>query len=453
MPLDLDGVAALLPDWLPRQRWYAGKGRRVEAYDVAPLAALITGEPALYDAVGRVSYADGEQDHYQLLLSVRSEPGERLEHALLGQVADGWLYDAAHDSGVTGDLLRRLAEPDDVDELAFHRISAEPLKTGLTSLVMPVEQSNTSLTYGDAYVLKLFRRLAPGVNPELEVTWALSELGSRHVVPPLAWMDSRLYGEAVTLGLLQPYLPSATDGWAMATTSVRDLYAEADLHADEVGGDFSGEALRLGRATARVHADLAWALPTSTAGKAELRQLSRRMRDRLTAALPVVPELEKYAEPLEAAFAEVAAESGPVPLQRIHGDYHLGQVLRTDAGWVLLDFEGEPAKPLAERRAPASPLRDVAGMLRSFDYAARHLLAERPREGHLGYRANEWSVRNREAFLAGYVEGGRPDPRDSPVLLQAFELDKAVYEVVYEARHRPTWLPIPLGSIERLVAG
>nr|MBA2699754.1 aminoglycoside phosphotransferase [Nocardioidaceae bacterium] len=230
MPLDLDAVAGLLPDWLPNQRWYAGKGRPVAAYDLMPAATLVDGEPALYAAIVRIGYADGDEDHYQLLLSVRAARGDRLEHALLGPVVGGWLYDGCHDSELTGDLLRRLAAEDDVATLRFHRITAETLETDLISLVMPVEQSNTSLVYGDAYVLKLFRRLAPGTNPELEVTRVLSELGSRHVVPPLAWLESRLAGEPVTLGLLQPYLRSASDGWAMATTSVRDLYAEADLH-------------------------------------------------------------------------------------------------------------------------------------------------------------------------------------------------------------------------------
>ena len=449
--MDLDGVRALLPDWLPRQRWYAGKGRRVAAYDVVLLATLVPGPPTLVDAVARLDFADGESDHYQLLLAVRRDRPDRLEHSLLGPIEDAWLYDGAHDSELTGELVRRIDAGESVGSMRLARIGAEPLDTSLTSLVLPVEQSNTSLCYGDAYFLKLFRRLVAGVNPELEVTRALTEAGSRHVVPPLGWMETALDGEPATLGLLQPFLSSATDGWAMAGASVRDLYAEADLHADEVGGDFAGEAQRLGRATAEVHLDLARALPTAVAGASELVGLAGRMQQRLSAAVDVVPGLEPYADPLAAAFAEVAKLTGPVPVQRIHGDYHLGQVLRTDAGWVLLDFEGEPAKPLAERRALASPLRDVAGMLRSFDYAARHLLTERPRKNHLGYRAAEWSARNRTAFCDGYVQAGGADPGESPVLLRAFELDKAVYEAVYEARNRPTWLPIPLGSIERLM--
>jgi maltokinase len=201
-----------------------------------------------------------------------------------------------------------------------------------------------------------------------------------------------------------------------------------------------------------VHLDLARALDTSVLDAPALSSLADGMRRRLDAACGVVPELREHATALAAAYDVLADLTDPVPVQRIHGDYHLGQVLRTETGWVLLDFEGEPARPLAERRSLESPLRDVAGMLRSFDYAARHLLMEQGAASNLEYRAMEWAERNRQAFLDGYARGSGDDPREHTALLRAFELDKAVYEVVYEARNRPNWLAIPLGSVERLAA-
>ena len=443
----------LLREWLPKQRWYGGKGRsvtQVEPLMVTPLVSAA--ERTVRHVLVRVVAEDGSDDIYQLLIGEHSGVlPEALLHAAVGAGDGLTFYDGVYDHQAVDVLLDLLAEGGARDGLDFSCV--EPIERGLPNRVMSAEQSNTSIVYGDACILKLFRRVQPGSNPDIEVTRALAAAGSAHVARPLAWMEAEVAGDLTTLGLLQVFAKGATEGWAMATASVRDLFAEADLHADEVGGDFAAESERLGAATAEVHALMATSLPTGTAGPEQIAAAVRQLHSRLDDALTVVPELERFADALRSTYDELGARSAPVPVQRVHGDYHLGQVLRTQDGWLLLDFEGEPARPLAERTALMSPLRDVAGMLRSFDYAARHLLAERAGDAQLAYRATEWAERNREAFCDGYAAAAGFDPREESALLRAFELDKAVYEVVYEARNRPSWLPIPLGSIERLAAG
>ena len=438
----------LLAEWMPQQRWFGGKGRNVTDVAEASSALLLDADPQVRLVVVRVAYDDGTAEHYQLLLgSTKDAVEQRLEHAVLGDLDGMLLYDAVHDPVATGALLEHLARGSAVDGLDFTR-DAE-LDPDLPGRVLGAEQSNTSVVFGDALILKLFRRLQPGPNPDIEVTKALADAGSTHVAAPLAWYDGTVEGERTSMGLLQPFLRGASDGWAMATASVRDLFAEADLHADEVGGDFAGESERLGVATGEVHALMRSALPSATVGAEESQATAQQLHERLEAALLVVPELAEHADAMRSVYEEVGARTEPVDVQRVHGDYHLGQVLRTQEGWVLLDFEGEPARPLDERRALMSPLRDVAGMLRSFDYAAQHLLVERP---GLDFRAEEWATRNRDAFCDGYATATGHDPREEPTLLKAFELDKAVYETVYEARNRPTWLRVPLASIDRLTA-
>jgi maltokinase len=445
-----DNLLTHLPDWLPQQRWFGAKGREIQGVSVVAERTLMEGNPTCRHVLVEVDLGE-DKETYQLLVGSRTELPERLVHATIGLSDGDVLYDGVHDNVVTQVVLQLLAEQSDDQGLRFRHLSELEIQTDVTGIVMGAEQSNTSVVFGDDYILKLFRKVSPGVNPDLEITRALAEAGCTSIVPPLAWIEADIAGEATTLAMMQPFLRSASDGWALAVTSVRDLYAEADLHADEVGGDFAGESERLGRATAEVHALLARALPSRNADADECAATAKQMHERLDAAVGVVPRLAPYADDLHAAYDAVGQLSGGVPVQRIHGDLHLGQALRTETGWVIIDFEGEPARPLAERVALMSPLRDVAGMLRSFDYAARHLLAEQPAAAGLEYRAGEWAERNRAAFCDGYAQAHGHDPRDDSVLLRAFELDKAVYEVVYEARNRPTWLPIPLGSIERLL--
>jgi maltokinase len=330
------------------------------------------------------------------------------------------------------------------------RFAAEPdaaIDTGLDSLVLTAEQSNTSLLFGEDAILKVFRRPHPGPNPDLEIPRALHRAGSPHVAPPLGWVETTQGGSPTILAILSAYLRSATDGWLLAATSVRDFYASDAASAAEAGGDFAAEAHRLGEATAEVHRALADTFGTQELPAAANLELAARMQGRLASAVAAVPGLVPHAHKVSAAFTELATLDEPLMVQRIHGDYHLGQAMRTQAGWVLLDFEGEPTVPLAERRARAPALRDVAGMLRSLDYAARNQLPGLADPDRARAAARDWVYRNQGAFCAGYAQAGGTDPGKHAVLLRALTLDKAVYEVMYEASHRPSWLSIPLDSI------
>jgi maltokinase len=443
----------LMADWLLRQRWFAGKDRRIDKISVLIDTELVVGDPALRHIV--VAVRQGQTtDRYQIPLGLRRELPGRLEYAAIGQLDGVHVYDAVHDPDLTRVLLEHMAASTDVGPLSFRSIA--DLDTELDSLASPAEQSNTSLIYGDTYICKLFRRLTPGINPDLELSRGLVRAGSKHIPALYGWISCELDGTVSTLAMLSEFLRTGTDGWQLAGTSVRDLYAEADLHADEVGGDFASESERLGAATAEVHRDLALAFGTSKLSADQVRALAGQMHARLRETCATVPQLAPYASRLGDSFDAFAELEEPLVVQRVHGDYHLGQVMRTETGWMLLDFEGEPAKSLEERRAPAHPLRDVAGMLRSYDYAARHLLisgkAVSSSPEQLESRAQEWADRNRAAFCRGYAQAGGADPAAHEVVLRAFEFDKAVYEVMYEARNRPSWLHIPLGSIAALSA-
>ncbi|REF35365.1 maltokinase [Thermasporomyces composti] len=456
-----------LHEFLGRQRWFAGKGRDFQIEGVHYLSWL--SEPGAWPAVRialvTVRYADGRDvDVYQVPLSYHQEQVDALAHAFVGEwdepdLGRVFVHDALHDKAATrtylGGLLKGATEPD----VTFHRIGPLDVDAELPSLVLTGEQSNTSLVFGEDVLMKVFRRVHHGRNPDIEVHEAFARHGCGNVARMYGWLEGewpdasgqRRRGD---LAMFSDFFRTATDGWALAITSVRDLYAEADLHADEVGGDFAAESHRLGATTAEVHADLARYLPTDVWGPAELQELANTMRARLDDAVEAVPALAPYADGLRRAYDALAATTTPTPVQRIHGDFHLGQTMRTVGGWRIIDFEGEPARPWAERGRLDSPIRDVAAMLRSFDYAAQHLLAghDHPDEHQLAYRATEWAERNRSAFCEGYGEVAGADPRENAVLLRAYETDKAVYEVVYEARTRPDWIGIPLTAVRRLAS-
>ncbi|GAA3841893.1 maltokinase N-terminal cap-like domain-containing protein [Streptomyces chiangmaiensis] len=430
----LPSLSGLLREWLPRQRWFAGKGRPVTDLALLSVTEL---QPVCLHVLIRADHAERPaagpaHDCYQLLLGTEQSPSPRPSPALLGRATEGPLagllvYDALHEPRSSSLLLERLRTSDTTDALHFERDWRVSIPAGLTPRLLEAEQSNSSLVYGDAYILKIFRRVRPGINPDLEVPRALARQGCTRVPAPVAWFRTTSPWDA-TLGVLQPFLRGGADGWTQA------------LEALASAREFTAEAFEMGRATAEVHLALAAAFSVVSQDATESRRLATGMAGRLRDAIHAVPDLLPYASGLRSAFAELATLDTPRPAQRIHGDLHLGQVLRAEQEWHVIDFEGEPARPLPERRRAQSPVRDVAGMLRSFDYAAH---ARRPWHP-------QWALRCREAYCAGYAAESGWDPRAEPALLRAYETDRAVYEVVYEARHRPDWLPVPMAAVARL---
>jgi maltokinase len=452
-------LPALLENWLPQQRWFAAKGRPIASVDVRATTALLTEKDPLLDLViVAVEFSDDSPAQlYQLLVGRRDQPRSDLQYAEIGRLGDHMAYDALWDSEVTDWLLQAVRDGLTVGDVAFVPEPGAELATGYTGRVMGVEQSNTSVSWGEKTILKLFRQLSPGLNPDLELHRALRSVDSTEVAALQGAIEGALDGEPITLAMVQDFAANSADGWKMALASVRDLLAEADLRADEVGGDFAGEASRLGETVAVVHDELRQALGTSERDPADLAANWHRRLVTIAAQCPV---LEEYVDAIGAAYDAVAAVGAAVPTQRVHGDLHLGQTLRTPTGWLVIDFEGEPSASHAERVLPDSAMRDVVGMLFSFNYAAFHQLllsdphspADLSDDPQLVWRANEWCERNRSAFCDGYALRSGLDPREHGALLRAFELDKAVYQVLYETRSRPTWLGIPLAAIRRLTA-
>ena len=463
-------MSGALEQFIGSARWFGGKGREFTVGDVRRFGWLsqpVDGDiPWARIELVTLEYDDGSTELYQVPLAYYTEPQERLEHALVGEWRDEELgpvfaYDALQDRHATALWLRAFHSRQADDELVFHRLEGHDLDMETHSALFSGEQSNSSVRFGEDSLMKVFRKVTPGRNPDIEIHEALTTAENEHVAALYGWLEAPTHdgAEPIQLAMLQQFLRTASDGWELALASVRDLFAEADLHADEVGGDFAGESHRLGVATAQVHDALVDRFPAETWGAARLGELCEAMRRRLDDAVEIVPELREHADALREAFGAVTKVSEPVVVQRVHGDFHLGQTLRTVRGWKIVDFEGEPAKPLADRVRPDSAWRDVAGMLRSLDYAA-HAVAvdvDADDEGgpQIAYRALEWVERNRSAFLEGYVEAsdrtqGDELSEDQQVLLRAYEVDKAVYETVYEARNRPGWITIPLSAIERL---
>ncbi|MET0789681.1 MAG: aminoglycoside phosphotransferase [Cellulomonas sp.] len=400
-------------DWLPTKRWFPAKGQATELSLVASVELPGADEVRILLVRARAGSIDAVLQVPLVLTDRADDEIGRLDGR---SVVDG----AGHPAFLRAWLAAAVGPGADVDVSAARVISGE--------------QSNTSVVLPGARpgILKVLRAVAPGENPDVDVPRHLVDVGWQHVPAPLAWLQAEWPGhdgEPVTgyLGVLAAFVDAAEDGFELACA-----YAGR-------GESFAPLATQLGAITATMHGALVEAYGVEV-GDQGPEEVARAVAARFSWALSAVPSLTHFADGVAAVVAEVRSLSSAPPRQRVHGDLHLGQVLRSHDTWFIMDFEGEPLAPLAQRTRPDLALRDVAGLLRSLDYAAAV-------GGLTGADAEAWTSAARDGLLAGY--GTTSDP-GAATLLRALELDKTLYEAVYESRNRPSWLPIPLAGLERL---
>ena len=449
----LDGLVLL--GTIASQRWFGGKSKDV--LDARVLDAGVTqGEPPILAiAIVEVRYGLQTHDLYHLPLGFRPT-GDGWATSVIAET-EGWVvYDAIADP----ELARRMLE----------LMRAEgALETGEATIVfrqtgdlpaeiesvrpMGAEQSNSSLVFDEQLALKLYRRIGPGMNPELEVLRFLTERSFEHTASLEGYVSYEGRPLEATLAILQEFVPSDGDGWELALDTLER--GEADWIPEH--------ARRLGEVTALLHNALA-SDPNdphfapeepSTEALALLSASIDEEIEQVFTSLPDIPALEQVrgrGEEVRDHLRQLTNIGHVGRVIRTHGDYHLGQALWTQAGdWLILDFEGEPARSVPERRRKTSPLRDVAGMLRSFAYAASAAKIQRDVEP-----PDDWERRCRSEFLDGYFDSADPallpsSREQSERLLAVFELEKAVYELRYELHNRPDWVAIPVAGILRML--
>jgi trehalose synthase-fused probable maltokinase len=443
-----------LRDWVQQQRWYASKSRSISGIDIVESFTL-RDEPLMLLALVETRFATGTHELYQLPLAIRP-PSDIARGDSISHTDDWALYDALAEPTQAHELLQRIVTTDEIDtedgRFSFHAFdeSVAALESAPVRL-MGVEQSNSSIVFDERIVLKVFRKLEPGVNPELEVLRFLTYRGFPNIAPLYGWYDYEGQAFAATLGVAQSFLPDARGGWELA---LDEIGAASEDLLERLGG--------LGTVTAQLHNTLASdasdpAFAPEEPSQEALGLLTATVDEdieRLFLRLPDDPRLQPIAGRGQDVRERLAARAQIGVTGRVirtHGDYHLGQTLHTPRGWVIIDFEGEPARPLPERRQKRSPLRDVAGMLRSFAYVTSAVDILHGRQAPEGFEQ-----RMREQFLTAYfasvdptlVPGGEAAIAN---LLSIFELEKAIYELRYELDNRPNWVSIPVAGIARLL--
>jgi maltokinase len=441
--------------WVLEQRWFGSKAREVVSLGVLDVLPLRFEPQLLASVMVEARFAPGTHEVYQVPVTVRPAEDD-WDEGVIAQAGGLTFHDALADPEQGLALLElmragaRLESEQAVSEFNWVEGTRDP---GPSATVRPMgaEQSNSSLVFDEALVLKLYRRVEAGINPELELLRFLCERGFESVPALGGWYDYTGRLMEATLGLMQEFLPGGRDGWELA---LEELSSDPD--------DFLDRVRALGEVTGRLHSVLGSdasnpAFAPEEPSAESLGLLTATVDEEIERIFLELPD-EESVEPIAGRGEEVREQlrllthvGSAGKVIRTHGDYHLGQTMLGERGWVLLDFEGEPARSLPERRRKRSPLRDVAGMLRSFAYAASAseiLRGVRPPE--------DWEGRAREEFLEAYLDS--TDPSLLPAgrqgveqLLSVFELEKAVYELRYEMNNRPDWVRIPVAGILRLL--
>ncbi len=518
-------LPSALPEFLVKQRWFGGKARTISAVEVSDIIPFHSGSLRSYFILAHVKYTSGPVETYNIpLVTAPDGPAQLNPSSLLRIQPEHFpeviiLKDALTDEDFLAHLLDAIANGvslrgarGQVRAVSTPALQSlwQPSQDPLAPSVMNAEQSNSSVVYEERLVLKIFRRLEKGVNPDLEIGSFLTRRTSFRNVPPLAGYLEYLgeEGTRTVLGMLQGYVANQGDAWQFTLKALAEYYERASQlggprsevpHApllklcdqalpddarQRIGPYLDGAAL-LGRRTAELHLALASApddpdfapqqfseadlqafaksaLRLQTANFDLLRRLRTGMPDHSRQEADSVLKLEEIAR---RRFQHLAGLKISATVTRIHGDYHLGQVLFTGKDFVIIDFEGEPARPLEERRKKRSPLQDVAGMLRSFHYAAyAPLLQQQSGESStqeqlqtLVHYAQYWQKWVSATFLKTYLEvSGNSsfipqDREELALLLDLYLLDKVIYELGYELNNRPSWVRIPLDGISQLL--
>src|SRR5246127_3167595 len=514
----------LLPSYLATQRWFGGKARQIRSAEISDIVPLNKTRFEAFVLFVHLEYTTGPGEMYVLPLIWTEEPESAATDLKVHSAARGTdlhLRNALTDDEFLRSLLdaieKKAAFSGSEGEIRASFTSVFPALCGATASVLqpkPIkaEQSNSSIIYGDRAILKFFRRTAEGENPDLEIGRFLTEEKDFPHIPAVAgWIEYRGQDHSeMSLGILQAFVPNVGDAWQFTLKALSSFWKEAEKYSElhpaamlqnqgPVADDrqnlpapiithispYLDAVSQLGKRTAELHLALGAEStdprfvpePYTASFQREFKQALQALAERnfalLAMKLKELPaELRGKANDLIARQDQIlrrydAVLGNPIRAMRtrIHGDYHLGQVLYTGSDFVIIDFEGEPARPIAERRIKRSPLQDVAGMLRSFHYAAFsfHLASpdRAPAEEIKTYDVRPWAERwyacVSERFLNGYfdnVVGASfvpPDHDELLPLLRLHLLDKAVYELGYELNNRPAWVAIPLEGISQLL--